>query len=117
MKSVLALSVASFVALAAATIAAAQAPRPSLAFQLTHVDTGEPFFSPDGKQLVYESAVAGKYQLFVMNVDGSDVRQITHDATNHDTPSWSPDGAKFAFVSDRNGHNVIYTMNVDGTGE
>jgi TolB protein len=95
----------------------AQRARPSLAFQLTHVDTGEPFFSPDGKQVVFESAVAGKYQLFVMNTDGSNPRQITHDNTNHDTPSWSPDGRKFAFSSDRNGHSVIYIINVDGTGE
>ena len=93
------------------------ASRPSLAFQLTHVDTGEPFFSPDGKQVVFESLVAGKYQLFVMNADGSKIRQVTRDDTNHDTPSWSPDGRRFAFSSDRNGHSVIYMMNVDGTGE
>jgi TolB protein len=103
----------------AAALVSAQAPatRPSLAYQLTHVDTGEPFFSPDGKQVVFESLVAGKYQLFVMNADGSKVRQITHDNTNHDTPSWSPDGRRFAFASDRNGHSVIYMMNVDGSGE
>lgn len=118
MKAMAWLSVASFVGLAAIS-GSSQTPasRPSLAFQLTHVDTGEPFFSPDGKQVVFESLVAGKYQLFVMNADGSKIRQVTHDDTNHDTPSWSPDGRRFAFSSDRNGHSVIYMMNVDGTGE
>lgn len=89
----------------------------TLAYQLTHVDTGEPYPSPDGKKILFESSIAGKYQLFTMNVDGSGVAQITHDGTNHDTPSWSPDGKKFAFVSDRNGHAVIYVISADGSGE
>src|SRR5512140_1186101 len=88
----------------------------TLAYQLTHVVTGEPFPSPDGKKILFESKVAGNYQLFTMNLDGSGPVQITHDATDHDLPSWSPDGKKIAFVSDRTGHQLIYTMNVDGTG-
>src|SRR4029077_8293453 len=96
--------------------ALAQSEKPVLAYHLTHVDTGEPFPSPEGKKIVFESKVAGYHQLFTMNPDGSDVLQITHDAWNHDTPSWSPDGRKFAFVSDQNQHSVVYVMNVDGTG-
>jgi TolB protein len=90
--------------------------RPVLAYQLTHVDTGEPWPSADGKKILYESMVAGYYQLFIMNTDGSGQAQITHDAWNHDTPSWSPDGKKIAFVSDQNQHSVVYMMNVDGSG-
>src|SRR5438270_597260 len=90
--------------------------KPSLAYQLTYSVNDDPFPSPDGKQLVYDSVVEGKYQLFIMDVDGKDQRQITRDRANHETPSWSPDGSKIAFVSDRNGHSVIYIMNVDGTG-
>jgi len=96
--------------------ALAQSEKPVLAYHLTHVDTGEPFPSPDGKRIVFESKVAGYYQLFTMQPDGSDVAQITHDAWNHDTPAWSPDGRKFAFVSDQNKHSVVYVMNVDGSG-
>jgi TolB protein len=84
----------------------------TLAYQLTHVDTGEPFPSPDGKKIVFEISVAGVYQLFVMNPDGSGQVQITHDAANHDTPAWSPDGRKIAYVSDRGGHSAIYVMDV-----
>lgn len=93
----------------------AQSRRPQLAYQLTYVDTGEPFPSPDGKRLVYESLIAGKYQLFVMSADGRDQKQITTDPWNHDTPSWSPDGKKIAYVSDQNGHEVVYLIDVDGT--
>src|SRR3954470_737352 len=91
--------------------------KPGLAYQLTYSVNDDPFPSPDGKQLVYDSVVEGKYQLFVMDVDGKNQRQITHDPANHETPSWSPDGSKIAFVSDRNGHSVIYVMDIDGSGE
>jgi len=99
-------------------LSAAEEPqsRPSLAYQLTHVDTGEPFPSPDGKKILFVSQVAGFYQLFIMNLDGTQQVQITHDQWNHDTPSWSPDGKKIAFVSDQNKHSIIYMMKVDGTG-
>jgi hypothetical protein len=55
--------------------ALAQSEKPVLAYHLTHVDTGEPFPSPDGKRIVFESKVAGYYQLFTMQPDGSDVRR------------------------------------------
>ena len=99
------------------SFAAAQTKLPSLAYQLTHTDTGEPFPGPDGKQLLYESQIAGYYQLFIMNVDGSGQRQLTHDPTNHDLPSWSPDGKRISYDSDRNGHSVIYVMDLDGSNE
>ena len=79
----------------------------TLAYQLTHVDTGEPFPSPDGKKIVFEIKIEGVYQLFIMNPDGSGQVQITRDAANHDTPAWSPDGRKIAYVSDRGGHSAI----------
>ena len=75
----------------------------TLAYQVTHVDQGEPFFSPDGKRIVYETNVAGFQQIFTMNPDGSGKTQITHDPVNHDSPAWSPDGKRIAFVSDKNG--------------
>ncbi len=84
----------------------------TLAYQLTHVDTGEPFPSPDGKKIVFEIKIEGVYQLFIMNPDGSGQVQITHDAANHDTPAWSPDGRKIAYVSDKGGHSAIYVMKV-----
>jgi TolB protein len=99
------------------TLSFAQRGALTLAYQLTHVDTGEPFPSPDGKKIVFEISIMGKYQLFTMNPDGSGQIQITHDAATHDTPAWSPDGRKIAYVSDKTGHSVIYTINPDGTGE
>ena len=97
--------------------AAAQQNVLTLAYQLTHVDQGEPFFSPDGKKIVYETNVAGLQQIFIMNTDGTAPVQITHDPVNHDSPSWSPDGKSIAFVSDSGGQEAIHVINVDGTDD
>jgi TolB protein len=87
----------------------------TLAYQLTYVDQGEPFFSPEGEKVVYETVVAGFEQIFTMNANGSGPTQITHDPVNHDSPAWSPDGKRIAFVSDAGGGSGVYVMNADGT--
>ena len=66
--------------------------------------------------MVFISVVAGKEQLFRMRLDGSQVRQLTHDDADHEDPAWSPDGKHIAFVLMRNGLEQIYLMNADGTG-
>ena len=49
-------------------------------------------------------------------VDGSYVRQLTTDNTNHEDPAWSPDGKKVAFVQIQEGSERIFLMNPDGSG-
>jgi TolB protein len=87
----------------------------ALARQVTRSITMDPSLSPDGKQMVYITVVAGVEQLFSANVDGTDVRQITHDTFDHEDPAWSHDGRKIAFVSDAAGLQVVSLMNTDGT--
>ena len=60
--------------------------------------------------------------IYVMNADGSGLREIADDPALDCGPAWSPDGSKIAFVSSRDapvGANSydIYVTNADGTGE
>jgi Tol biopolymer transport system component len=69
-------------------------------------------WSPDGSRLAFWQAddldLPG--QIFVVNADGSGLRQITYDGDNR-WPAWSPDGSRIAFV-----HNgTLTTMTPDGT--
>ncbi len=70
-----------------AGVAHGQVPTMAPPRQVSHPlgDAASP--SPDGKRLGYIVVVGGKEQLFVMNVDGSHMVQLTHDAANHEDPA------------------------------
>lgn len=88
-------------------------------------DETRPRWSPDGNSIVYvkkdylsaQGLVENSaWDIYVMNVDGTQQMQLTHDLANELEPSWSPDGTRVAFISDRNGQNFdIYVMNADGS--
>lgn len=74
-----------------------------------------PDISPDGRRIAFANPAG----IFVMNADGSDVREVFAGDFPH-VPSWSPDGSRLAFR-----HMVpgpfgavgrIFVINVDGTG-
>ena len=83
--------------------------------QLTHSLNYATAPAPDGKRLVTISVIAGKGQIFVMNVDGSHPVQITHDTTDYDDPQWSPNGKKIIATATINEQERIYIMNPDGS--
>jgi Tol biopolymer transport system component len=68
-------------------------------------------------QIVFMGHRNGSMQIFTMNADGSNVKQLTTIAANHGDPAWSMDGTKISFGSDREGGDKlnIYTMNADGS--
>lgn len=78
--------------------------------------------SPDGNKIVYS---VGYYsvpenksnrEIFVMNADGSDNRQITQTPFSESEAKWIKNGAKIAFLSSESGTSQLWEMNPDGTG-
>lgn len=102
--------------------------------QLTEGGTAafSPAWSPDGQYIAYvaapdiglvgggEEAKAGaaKRRIWVMNKDGSDKRQLTHDAAYRDErPLWSADGSHILFARlDQSGRASLWLMCRDGSG-
>ena len=81
-------------------------------------------WSPDGKRIAFtgRNDPKGEVAVFVMNVDGSELRQVTHLSSEEggaQWPAWSPDGRQFAVqVNSRKQKNTAYIWIVDAaTGD
>ena len=80
----------------------------------------QPRFSPDGKRIAFVSDRAGGDNIWLMNRDGSDKRQISkEDFRLLNQPSWSPDGlfivAKKHFTTGRSlGTGEVWMYHVSG---
>ncbi|HMU60536.1 MAG TPA: hypothetical protein PKA66_02035 [Gemmatimonadales bacterium] len=59
-----------------------------------------PVYSPDGKQLAFTGMQGGLSDLYVVNIDGTGLRQLTNDRYAQLMPAWSPDGHTIAYVTD-----------------
>jgi TolB protein len=63
-------------------------------------------WSPDARTIAFDSDrvdVDGRknvVQIYLMNADGSAVRQLTRGPGSHETPGWSPDGGTLAIAAD-----------------
>lgn len=74
-----------------------------------------PSWSPDGSRITFESSSGDYLEIFVINVDGSGLVQLTWNSTSVE-PNWSPVGDRIAYVSVRNGSPEIFVMHADGSG-
>lgn len=84
--------------------------------RLTDRDDIDPTWSPDGSMIAFASSRAGARQLFVMNADGTNIRQVTNLSDMGGRSTWSPDGTRLAFYRGPFGDRDIYIINIDGTG-
>lgn len=68
-------------------------------------------------EIVFASNRDGDFDIYLMNGEGGEIRQLTDDDASDTTPRWSPDGAQIAFLSQRDnrGDNLsLYVMDADG---
>jgi len=70
-------------------------------------------WTPDGR-IVYGSHASGSKEIWIMNQDGSQQRQLTFSNGFNTSPTVSPDGAQIVFASDRAGGLNLWKMKIDG---
>jgi Tol biopolymer transport system component len=92
-------------------------------------DERYPSYSPDGTQIAFRGDLdlaepSGDEEIYVMDADGTNVRQLTSNADFDSAPSWSPDGGWILFERAPAGtfttgveaqEKDVYVMRADGT--
>jgi ABC-type sugar transport system substrate-binding protein len=70
-------------------------------------------------QIAFDTDREGNREIYVMDPDGSNLKNLTNNEGQDENPVWSPDGKQIAFVSnrknDKEGGQFIYIMNFDGS--
>ena len=110
--------------------------------RLTHTKgyDGGAFFSADGSKIIFRASRPKteehlkaytelvrdhlvrptNLEIFIMNADGSDMRQVTRNGAANFAPFLHPDGRRIIFCSNMDARNKrnfdLYMINVDGTG-
>jgi Tol biopolymer transport system component len=100
---------------------------------------GGAFFSPDSKQIVFRSSrpktpeeikkykdllaqglvEPSQMEIYVVNADGTNLRQVTHLGGANWAPFFHPSGNKIIFSSNHKTKTIpfnLYMINLDGTG-
>jgi dipeptidyl aminopeptidase/acylaminoacyl peptidase len=80
-----------------------------------------PVVSPNGKKVAFQRLDLPRIDIYVMNIDGSNVVKLTESTaqTKYSSPTWSPDGSKLGYIVTTESPflNAFWTMNADGTGK
>jgi TolB protein len=79
-------------------------------------DASAPSWSPNGLFMAFHWRVSetGTYDIYVMEIAGGRIIQLTHDAGRNEHPTWSPDGRHLAFESTRAGSRQVWSMLANG---
>ncbi len=70
--------------------------------------------SPDGQRVAFYSLSQPQGNIYLANVDGSGLRQVTGDSDDR-VPRWSPNGDWMAFLSTRGGPFELWRVRPDGS--
>lgn len=82
---------------------------------LTAFDFGDqnyrasPDWSPDGRQVTFQTRIDNRFQIFTMSVRDRQPKQLTSEGENED-PSWAPDGRHLVFSSTRGGIRQLWIL-------
>ena len=75
-----------------------------------------PAWSPTGEWIAFAGRMHNKdkMDIFLVDITGGQLRQLTHGEGSNEDPAWSPDGRFLTFSSTRGKRSQIWVMDADG---
>lgn len=73
-----------------------------------------PSVSPDGAKVAMILSRNGSPDVWVADIDGKNIKQLTKSRETEASPTWSPDSRTICFSSEAGGRNALYTVTTDG---
>ena len=73
--------------------------------------------APKTAKIAFTSFRDGNDEIYVMDADGNNQRNLTNHPSNDYAPAWSPDGRRIAFYSHRPEGSGLYAMDADGKNQ
>jgi len=70
--------------------------------------------SPDGSRVAMILSKGGSPDLYVANIDGSGLKQLTKTRESESSPCWSPDGKTICYGSRERGPTLLFTISASG---
>jgi Tol biopolymer transport system component len=68
-------------------------------------------------KIVFTSDRDGNREIYIMDMDGSNLKRLTETPGTERFPDWSPDGSKIVFLTNRDGNYEVYIMDKDGSNQ
>lgn len=69
------------------------------------------------KKLAFMSNRTGNFDIFSVDIDGKNLKNLTDSPENNYMPAWSPDNEFLAYTSRENAMESIFVVKSDGTGK
>lgn len=73
--------------------------------------------APKEPKIAFSSHRDGNRDIYVMDVNGKNPRNLTNQPGSDFSPTWSPDGRRIAFLSIREEGDGLYVMDADGKNQ
>jgi Tol biopolymer transport system component len=80
---------------------------------LSNASDIHPRWSPDGTRLAFSSNRTGRYEIFTVGADGTDLTRVTDGPGEKTWPAWSPDGERILFTHVQEGHSGLSVVSMD----
>ena len=70
-------------------------------------------YASDVPSIAFSSKRNENYDIYMMDINGKNLQQLTDDLANETYPTFSPDGQQMAYVFSQAGNDDIYVMNLE----